>query len=75
MTPPPQDGKALWVWRRFKSGDGQEGLNCAVFRNEGAVLSSDLILAADAEKNAGIPVGQERAGQCGHIKGESQYLK
>ena len=40
-------GKALWVWRKFISGDGQQGLNCAVFRNEGAGLSSTLILAAE----------------------------
>lgn len=39
--------RALFVWRRFKSGDGQQGINCAVFRNEGAGLSSDLIRAAD----------------------------
>lgn len=39
--------RALFVWRRFKSGDGQQGVNCAVFRNEGAGLSSDLIRAAD----------------------------
>ena len=40
--------RALFVWRRFISGDGQEGVNCAVFRNEGAGLSSDLIREADA---------------------------
>lgn len=40
-------GRALFVWRRFLSADGQEGVNCAVFRNEGAGLSSDLILAAE----------------------------
>jgi hypothetical protein len=34
--------------RKFISGDGQKGINCAVFRNEGAGLSSDLIMAADA---------------------------
>lgn len=39
--------RALFVWRRFKSGDGQQGINCAVFRNEGAGRSSDLIRAAD----------------------------
>ena len=41
------DGTALWVWRKFKSGDSQTGLNCAVFRNEGKTLSSALILAAE----------------------------
>lgn len=40
--------RALFVWRKFESGDGQVGVNCAVFRNEGAGLSSDLIRAADA---------------------------
>jgi hypothetical protein len=40
--------RALFVWRRFVSGDGQQGINCAVFRNEGAGLSSDLIREADA---------------------------
>lgn len=43
-------GDALFVWRVFKSGDGQEGVNCAVFRNESDILSSVLIL--DAEKVA-----------------------
>lgn len=45
-----ESGDALFVWRKFKSGDGQEGLNCAVFRNESDVLSSTLIL--DAERAA-----------------------
>ena len=40
--------RAMFVWRRFISGDGQQGVNCAVFRNEGAGLSSDLVRAADA---------------------------
>jgi hypothetical protein len=39
--------RAMFVWRRFKSDDGQQGINCAVFRNEGAGLSSTLIVAAD----------------------------
>lgn len=39
--------RALFVWRKFISGDGQQGVNCAVFRNEGAGLSSDLIREAD----------------------------
>lgn len=39
--------RALFVWRRFISRDGQEGVNCAVFRNEGAGLSSSLIMEAD----------------------------
>lgn len=43
-------GDALFVWRKFLSADGQEGVNCAVFRNESDVLSSTLIL--DAERVA-----------------------
>jgi hypothetical protein len=43
LTP---ESDALFVWRKFISGDGQTGVNCAVFRNEGATRSSDLILAA-----------------------------
>jgi hypothetical protein len=42
-------GLALFVWRREKYRlDDQAGVNCAVFRNEGAGLSSDLIRGADA---------------------------
>ena len=41
------DCKAIFVWRKFISGDGQEGVNCAVFRNESELLSSDLILEAE----------------------------
>lgn len=43
LTP---DALALFVWRKFISDDRQTGVNCAVFRNEGAGLSSDLIRAA-----------------------------
>jgi hypothetical protein len=42
------DARALFVWRKFKDDSGQRGINCAVFRNEGMALSSDLIRAADA---------------------------
>lgn len=42
-----KDCDALFVWRKFKSMNGQEGINCAVFRNEGAVLSSLLIIEAE----------------------------
>jgi len=44
LTP---DARALFVWRKFISGDGQEGVNCAIFRNENAGLSSDLIREAE----------------------------
>lgn len=41
--------RALFVWvrNRVERYDGQHGVNCAVFRNEGAGLSSDLIREAD----------------------------
>jgi len=42
------DGRALFVWRRFVDDAGQEGVNCAAFRNEGAGLSSSLIAEAMA---------------------------
>ena len=38
---------AIFAWRRFQSADGQEGVNCAIFRNEGSHRSSDLILEAE----------------------------
>lgn len=41
-------GRALFVWRKFISDDGQEGVNCAVFRNESIHKSSTLILEAEA---------------------------
>ncbi|MGV3721360.1 MAG: hypothetical protein ACO1SX_10675 [Actinomycetota bacterium] len=40
------DADALFVWRKFQSGDGQQGVNCAVFRNEGRARSSELIREA-----------------------------
>lgn len=40
--------RALFVWRKFISKDQQDGVNCAIFRNEGAGLSSELIRAAMA---------------------------
>lgn len=39
---------AVWVWRRFIDDCGQTGINCAIFRNESAHRSSDLIRQADA---------------------------
>ena len=42
------DGDALFVWRRFIDASGEDGINCAVFRNEGPHLSSELIRQADA---------------------------
>ena len=39
-------GDALFVWRKFISANGQQGVNCAMFRNEGPHLSSALIREA-----------------------------
>ncbi len=41
-----RDGAALFVWRRFIDKSGQRGVNCAAFRNESCVLSSDMIREA-----------------------------
>lgn len=41
------DCAALFIWRKFISDDGQDGVNCAVFHNEGPALSSTLILEAE----------------------------
>lgn len=46
LTTPTRD--ALFVWRNFIDDSGQQGINCAVFRNESPVLASDLIREADA---------------------------
>lgn len=42
------EGTALFVWRRFRDASGQQGVNCAVFRNESQHKSSLLIRQADA---------------------------
>lgn len=42
------DADAMFVWRKFIDDSGQQGVNCAVFRNEGIIRSSDLIRQADA---------------------------
>jgi hypothetical protein len=42
------DCDAMFVWRKFIDDSGQEGVNCAVFRNEGPYRSSELIRQADA---------------------------
>ena len=42
------DGRALFVWRKHISDDGQQGVNCAVFRNESDELASELIKQAVA---------------------------
>jgi hypothetical protein len=50
------DALAVFVWRKFISGDDQVGVNCSVFRNEGPQLSSDLIRAAVAIARERWPV-------------------
>lgn len=42
-----KSGDAMFVWRKFIDDSGQQGINCAVFRNEGAYKSSELIRQAD----------------------------
>ena len=39
---------AFFVWRKFIDASGQQGINCAVFRNESSHKSSELIRQADA---------------------------
>jgi len=43
------DGQAIFAWRKFidDAVPKQTGVNCAVFRNEGDYLSSNLILEAE----------------------------
>lgn len=41
-------GDAMFVWRKFIDDSGQDGINCAVFRNESQHRSSDLVRQADA---------------------------
>lgn len=42
-----QQCDALIVWRKFIDKSGQQGVNCAIFRNESKYLSSELILEAE----------------------------
>lgn len=39
---------AFFVWRNFIDDSGQTGINCAAFRNEGQITSSELVRQADA---------------------------
>lgn len=41
-------GDAVFAWRKFIDYSGQQGINCAVFRNESRHQSSELIRQADA---------------------------
>ena len=38
---------AFFGWRKFIDDSGQQGINCAFFRNEGPLTSSELIRQAD----------------------------
>jgi len=49
------DARAVFAWRKFISDNGQEGVNCAIFRNESVARSSDMIRAADALADARWP--------------------
>ena len=49
------DADALFVWRKFIDDSGQQGVNCAVFRNESRHLSSELIRQADAVADCAWP--------------------
>ena len=40
-------GDAAFVWRKFIDPSGEQGVNCAFFRNEGSLLSSELVRQAD----------------------------
>ena len=44
------DADAAWVWRKYidDTEPKQEGVECSFFRNEGPILSSDLVRQADA---------------------------
>lgn len=42
-----ESADAMFVWRKFIDDSGQQGINCAVFRNESAHQSSELIRQAD----------------------------
>jgi hypothetical protein len=38
---------AVFGWRKFISRDAQDGVNCAIFRNQGDDVAHELILAAE----------------------------
>lgn len=50
------NGPALFVWRKFISGAGQEGINCAIFRNETGGRASHMIRTAMARAFQRWPV-------------------
>lgn len=54
LSTPCRRALFAWRWSKFRP-DNQSGIECAIFRNEGAGLSSDLIRAADAIADARWP--------------------
>lgn len=50
-----ENADALFVWRNFIDDSGESGINCAVFRNESAHQSSELIRQADAVADVAWP--------------------
>lgn len=48
---------AMFVWRKYidDTEPKQKGIECAVFRNEGEILSSELIRQADAVADCAWP--------------------
>ena len=42
------DSSALFIWILQKYGGNSNGINCSVFRNEGKIKSSELILEAES---------------------------
>ena len=51
------DDDALFVWRKFIDASGQQGVNCAVFRNESPHLASAMILDAETWAAATAQIG------------------
>lgn len=51
------DGDAVFVWRNYidHTEPRQEGIECALFRNEGPILSSHLVRQADAVADCAWP--------------------
>ena len=48
IVPRTRTTDALFVWRKFIDASGQTGIDCAAFRNESAIRSSEFIRQADA---------------------------
>lgn len=42
------EGDAVFVWNKCINDNGQQGINCTIFRNESQYQSSELIRQADA---------------------------